>query len=184
MTLQTLTLIAAISASFVSGTFAQAVAQDAGSAAPAGPNASAAPAPSKAVGMPAAPSALPAAGSAGSVGVPAGGVPATQQQSSGSMLPIFMLVAMGILFIPMIFAGRREAKKKAELIASIKKGDQIQTAGGIIGFIHDINPDDVVLRLEDGRMRVAKSAVIGVLKAASAKAESVEAKPAGKPVEV
>lgn len=139
----------------------------------------AAPAASKAVGMPGA--------STGTTALPAtGGVPATSQQqgAGGTMLPIFLLVAFGIMFIPMIFAGRREAKKKAELIASVKKGDTIQTAGGIIGYVHDINQDDIVLRLEDGRMRVAKSAVVGVLKSSGNKSESVEAKPQGKPVEV
>jgi preprotein translocase subunit YajC len=147
------------------------------------PTASAAPAPSKAVGMPASGGAA-APGSAVSTGTP-GGVPAAgpAQGSGSSMLPIFMLVAMGILFIPMIFAGRREAKKKAELLSSIKKGDQIQTAGGIIGYVHDLNQDDLVLRLEDGRMRVAKSAVVGILKATSAKSEVLDSKPQGKTAE-
>lgn len=82
-------------------------------------------------------------------------------------MPLLLLLAFGIMFIPMILSGRKESKKKAALLASIRKGDRVQTAGGIIGTVADINQDDLVLRMEEGRIRFAKSAIVGVLKSAN-----------------
>ena len=67
------------------------------------------------------------------------------------------------------------------MIASLRKGDKVQTNGGIIGTVAELGQDDVVLKVEEGRIRFAKAAVTGVLKSSTAKPEStiIEPKPEG-----
>ena len=110
---------------------------------------------------------------------PAGsGGAAPQAQSSGSsMLPLIILVAFGIMFIPMILSGRKEQKKRKELMESMRKGDKVQTSGGIIGTVVELGQDDVVLRVEEGRIRFAKAAVVAVLKSSGAKPDASIAEP-------
>jgi preprotein translocase subunit YajC len=107
---------------------------------------------------------------------PGGAVP--QGQGGGSStLPLIILVAFGIMFIPMILSGRKEQKKRKELMESMRKGDKVQTSGGIIGTVVELGQDDVVLRVEEGRIRFAKAAVVAVLKSTAAKADASIAEP-------
>jgi len=139
---------------------------------PTAPQAGAAPAvqsapppsavPTKAVGVP----------GAASTGVaPVGGavVPQAQPAASpfgGSTMIILMVAMLGVVIIPSILTGRREKKKRAELFAGMKKGDRVQTGSGIIGTITEIGQDDVVLKMEEGRIRFAKAAIVAILKSA------------------
>lgn len=49
--------------------------------------------------------------------------------------------------------------------ASLKKNDKVLTSGGIIGVISFINEKDneVTLRLEEGKVKVLRTAIIQVL---------------------
>ena len=91
------------------------------------------------------------------------------------LLPV-MLVVM-ILFS--VLSGRKEKKKKQELVSAIKKHDKVQMLGGIIGTVAEVGDDDIVLRVEEGRIRFAKSAVAAVITSAKASG-SVESKPESK----
>lgn len=92
-------------------------------------------------------------------------------------MPLLLLLAFGIMFIPMILSGRKEAKKKAQLLSLMRKGDRVQTAGGITGVITELGQDDVVLRMEEGRIRFAKSAIVGILKSSPVNGKADEGKP-------
>ena len=59
----------------------------------------------------------------------------------GSGLPVVALqfVAIGLVFYFLILRPQSQARKKhAELLASLKKGDDVMTSGGIIGRVKDI----------------------------------------------
>ena len=86
---------------------------------------------------------------------------------------MFMLLALGAMFILMIFlsgrAQRAERKKKAELLASLSKHDRVQTIGGIIGTVCEIRDDEIVVKIDEAtnaKMRFAKSAIQQVLRSA------------------
>jgi preprotein translocase subunit YajC len=113
--------------------------------------------------------------------------PAGQPQGAGSsMLPLIVLLAFGVMFISMLLSGRKDQKKRKELIESMRKGDKVQTSGGIIGTVTEIGQDDVVLKVEDGRIRFAKAAVTSVLRSSGTKTEAqlAEPKSESKPVGV
>ena len=57
---------------------------------------------------------------------------------------------------------RKMQKKHQELVAELRRGDKVMTAGGIYGQIESISEDSVVLKVESGTtIRVARSSVTG-----------------------
>lgn len=86
----------------------------------------------------------------------------------------FLAIMVGFLLLMIFMAwsgNRKEKKKREELNRSLGKGDTVQTIGGIIGEIAELRENDVILRVEDGRIRFARSAVQGILKAKGDKSE-------------
>jgi preprotein translocase subunit YajC len=63
------------------------------------------------------------------------------QSGSGGGLTMLLLqmAAIGLVFYFLILRPSGQARKKhAELLANLKKGDEIMTSGGIIGRVKDI----------------------------------------------
>ena len=63
------------------------------------------------------------------------------QSGSGGGLTVLLLqmVAIGLVFYFLILRPSGQARKKhAELLAHLKKGDEVMTSGGIIGRVKDI----------------------------------------------
>jgi preprotein translocase subunit YajC len=63
------------------------------------------------------------------------------QGSGGGGLSILVLqmAAIGLVFYFLILRPSSQARKKhAELLGSLKKGDEVMTSGGIIGKVRDI----------------------------------------------
>jgi preprotein translocase subunit YajC len=104
---------------------------------------------------------------------PVGPAPGAQPSSpfGGMQLLLPLILMFGIMIVMQVFTGRKEKRRRQEMLSSMKKGDRVQTAGGIIGTIAEIHEDDMILRLEEGRMRVARSSVQGIVKEARAKAD-------------
>lgn len=104
-------------------------------------------------------------------GAAGGGTGGTTPPPGGGMMQIFIM--MGFLLLVMILmstmTGRREKKRRAELLASIRKGDRVLTTGGIIGRVVEVSADEVVLKIDENaniRTRFTINAVVQVLKAA------------------
>ena len=63
------------------------------------------------------------------------------QSGSGSGLTVLLLqmAAIGLVFYFLILRPSGQARKRhAELLANLKKGDEIMTSGGLIGKVRDI----------------------------------------------
>jgi len=105
-----------------------------------------------------------------------------------------MWVLPGMLLVMILMStmtGRKEKKKRAALMNSMQRGDKVQMLGGIIGVVHELSDDEMVLNVETGRIRFARTAVQTILKSknggsgAMGKSDSIaEAKPDGKVVTV
>jgi preprotein translocase subunit YajC len=68
-----------------------------------------------------------------------------QTQSGGSGLTVLVLQmgAIALVFYFLILRPSSQARKKhAELLANLKKGDEIMTSGGILGRVKDIKEVD------------------------------------------
>lgn len=146
---------------------AQGGGQPAASEAPAQP--SAAP-PINVVGVPGAgPGAASAPGAAqtGTVSAPGGttGIPAQPASPLGGTGFMVLMGGMLVLMIGMsVLAGRKDKKRRQELMSSMKKGDRVLMAGGMIGTITELSDDELVLRVEEGRIRFSRSSVQQILK--------------------
>jgi preprotein translocase subunit YajC len=124
------------------------------------------------------------------VGIPAAARPAATTGTESQPLPApntsapaaargpgdftFLAIMVGFLLLMIFMAwsgNRKEKKKREELNSSIGKGDTVQTIGGIIGEIAEMRENEVILRVEDGRIRFARSAIQGILKSKGDKSE-------------
>jgi preprotein translocase subunit YajC len=91
-----------------------------------------------------------------------------QQPTGGAgsqflMLP-FVLLAVGFMYFVMIRPQQKRQKQWQAMLAAIKTGDRVTTAGGIRGIILSIKDDVIVIRVApDGiKLEVAKSAIAAV----------------------
>jgi preprotein translocase subunit YajC len=78
------------------------------------------------------------------------------------------LVMMGILIFFMYFAiwrpQTKRAKEQKDLLSALAKGDEVVTAGGILGTISKISDNYVVLALaENVEITMQKSSIVSAL---------------------
>jgi len=87
------------------------------------------------------------------------------EQSAGQMFPIMPLVI--IVFIWYFLVIRPQMNKQKEhkqLLASVKKNDQVTTAGGIHGTVVNVKEKTVVIRIDDNvKIEVDKEAIATVI---------------------
>ena len=89
---------------------------------------------------------------------------AQAEGGGGSTLGLLVpLVLMGVLFyFLLIRPQQRRARAQRDLISSVEVGDEIMTAGGILGTVTAMDDDDELLTVEIApgtRIRVVKRAV-------------------------
>jgi preprotein translocase subunit YajC len=88
---------------------------------------------------------------------------AQNQQSSGWVQLIPLLLIMVIFYVLLILPAQRRQKKINEMLAGLKTGDKVITSGGIYGTIVGLEGDAVQLRIADQvRIKVARSAIAGL----------------------
>lgn len=99
------------------------------------------------------------------------------QPGGGMGLVFWLLPAMLLLMVLMSWMGsRKEKKRQQELLGNLRKGDKVQMLGGIIGTIAEVGDADVVVRVEEGRIRFSKNAVQTIIQSSRAPG-TVEPKP-------
>ena len=78
------------------------------------------------------------------------------------MLPILLIIP--VLYFVMIRPQQKRQKQWQQMLAAIKTGDRVTTAGGIRGIILSIKDDVIVIRVApDGiKLEVAKNAIASV----------------------
>ncbi len=85
----------------------------------------------------------------------------------GSMTPLILMSVVFAFFIFMqVRSGKKAKQKKAQMSASLKKGQKAQTIGGIIGTIHSVSDSHIVLKTDEStqtKMTFTKSAIATVL---------------------
>jgi preprotein translocase subunit YajC len=83
-------------------------------------------------------------------------------QSTMSLV-LYFVVFFGIMYFLMIRPQQKQAKKRQELLSSIRVRDQIITAGGLYGKITKVKDNSVILQIADKiEVEVAKSGVVSV----------------------
>jgi len=85
-----------------------------------------------------------------------------EAQTTQSMITlVVMLVAFAAIFyFLLIRPQRRRQKEHRNLLGSLKRGDRVVTAGGILGTIEEIAEDSIILTVEDGKLRLSKGSIV------------------------
>ena len=88
--------------------------------------------------------------------------------------PLFIPIALMILFFFVVIlpAQRRQRREAENIMASLKKNDEVVTSSGIIGIVWNIKEggDEVTLKIDDNaRIRVLKSSIARINKKDEAK---------------
>lgn len=83
-----------------------------------------------------------------------------QTQQDGGMGPLLLMVGMFvIMYFFMIRPQMKKMKDAKKYQEAIQVGDKVVTVGGIHGKVVEIGEKDVVITLDQGRMRVEKAAL-------------------------
>jgi preprotein translocase subunit YajC len=81
----------------------------------------------------------------------------------GLSLLLFQIVAIGLVFYFLILRPQSQARKKhEELLKNIKKGDEITTAGGIIGKVKDVKDDRVTIESGGSTLVVERARIVRI----------------------
>jgi preprotein translocase subunit YajC len=98
--------------------------------------------------------------------------PATTQPARPSWVDLFSspLVPIALVFIViMIMSSRsrkRQEKQKKDMLEQMKRGDRVQTIGGILGAIVEVRDDKILLKIDESnntKVWFARSAIHRVL---------------------
>jgi len=91
----------------------------------------------------------------------------------GGLIAIIVVVFYFMMFRPQ----KKERERLRTMLDNLHKNDEVITAGGIHGKVAAIKEDIIVIKIDensDVKMRVSKSAVVGVVKREEAKEDEEE----------
>ncbi len=81
-------------------------------------------------------------------------------QRTSSLIGMLPLVVLFFLFWVMIIVPqRRHAKAHLEMVQALQKGDQVVTAGGLVGVITGVRDDQVEVRTGTATVVVERSKI-------------------------
>jgi preprotein translocase subunit YajC len=80
-------------------------------------------------------------------------------EGGGAGMLIMMVGMFGIMYFFMIRPQMKRMKEAKKFQESIQVGDKIVTTGGIHGKVVEVGETDVVISIDQGRMRIEKAAL-------------------------
>ena len=92
------------------------------------------------------------------------------QPGPGSMLTgvLPMVLLFAAMYFLMIAPQRKKQKAHEALLKSLSTGDEIVTTGGIFGTITNVKEDRFVVKVNDSKLDILKSAIVTVTKPGAA----------------
>jgi preprotein translocase subunit YajC len=83
-----------------------------------------------------------------------------QEQSGNPLGLLVIIIPFGLLIYLMVVPQRKQRARQQQLIASLEAGEEVVTAGGIVGTINFVEDDLVHLEVDnDVVIRVAKGSI-------------------------
>ncbi|WP_034265984.1 preprotein translocase subunit YajC [Aminiphilus circumscriptus] len=74
------------------------------------------------------------------------------------LMPLALFIV--IFYFLIIRPQKKKQKQHENMLASIRRGDQIVTAGGFFGVVKDVKDDSFIVEIADGvKVRLLKSSV-------------------------
>ena len=86
-------------------------------------------------------------------------------EAGGSLFSLLPLVVIFILFyFLLIRPQQKRAKQHKEMVAALKKGEEIVTNGGLLGKVTDVEDNFVTIELASGlNVRIQRQAIAQVM---------------------
>jgi preprotein translocase subunit YajC len=79
------------------------------------------------------------------------------------MVLMLQIAAIGLVFYFLIIRPQGKARKHAaEMLAAIKKGDEITTAGGIVGKVKEVKDQLIVIESGTSQLVVERGRIVRV----------------------
>jgi preprotein translocase subunit YajC len=78
-----------------------------------------------------------------------------------SFVPMVLIVV--VFYFILIRPQQKRAKQQAEMLKTIKAGDRVTTASGVIGVVISVKDNTVMLRSADSKMEVTKSSITEII---------------------
>ena len=72
------------------------------------------------------------------------------------------IAIMAVMMLIMILPGRRQAKKRKEMMAGMNKNDRVLTRGGIIGVVVEVRENEIIVKVDESnntRLHFARQAI-------------------------
>ncbi|MDR1166904.1 MAG: preprotein translocase subunit YajC [Deltaproteobacteria bacterium] len=83
----------------------------------------------------------------------------------GAQLIIFIVGFILIFYFLMLRPQKKQQRERQSMLDAIKKGDRIQTSGGLLGIVTAVDAREITLRIApEIRVKIARGAVAGVVK--------------------
>ena len=84
--------------------------------------------------------------------------PAQQSAGFASFIPLIILFV--VFYFILIRPQLKQAKQHRELVASLEKGDEVATSGGLLGKIKEVGDNFVVLEIsKETQVKIQKQSV-------------------------
>ena len=100
------------------------------------------------------------------IGHPVFAMMAPSGQQGGSAITIFVLqiaAIIAIFYFILIRPQRQQQKKHEEMLKQVKRGDEIVTAGGIVGEVVHVKDDRVTVKSGESRLVIERDRIAKVL---------------------
>lgn len=79
------------------------------------------------------------------------------------MILLLQFLAIGLVFYFLIIRPQGQARKRAaEILAALKKGDEITTSGGLVGRVTEIKENLVTFECGTAQLKVERPRIIRV----------------------
>ena len=102
-----------------------------------------------------------------------GGAGGANGEGAPSLMPcgmqsgmLFPLILMGLVFyFLMIRPQGKEKKRRAAMLAAVKKNDRVTTIGGIVGTVVSVKDNEITLKVDESnntKITFSRSAIQGV----------------------
>jgi preprotein translocase subunit YajC len=79
---------------------------------------------------------------------------AAPAQAPGALQWLFPVLMIGAFYFLLIAPQRKKQKEHEKMMAALKPGDEVITAGGIYGVIASVKDDRFVIRIGDNNAKI------------------------------
>ena len=83
--------------------------------------------------------------------------------SAGLSILLFQIGAIALVFYFLVIRPQGQARKRhAEMLSQLKRGDEVMTAGGLIGKVKDLKEDRVTIESGTASLVVDRARIVKV----------------------